>query len=64
MQPNKLAIGDTFTIDGVYAKRSLMQWLKREPKKLQQMVVKAHTESFTEYEKCFPDKIDTNPQKA
>jgi hypothetical protein len=45
-----LAVGDTFTINGFYKKRSFWEWLTKKPKRLQNYVVKEHRKGFTEYE--------------
>lgn len=48
-------IGDTFTMSGMYKKRTFIQWLKREQRVLQNYVIKAKTQALTEYE---PEKKD------
>lgn len=44
-------IGDTFTIANRYKRRAFWQWLRNEPKELQQYKVVAINESYSRYEK-------------
>lgn len=47
-----LEIGDTFTISGVYKRRSFFQWLRREAKELWQHKVTAkYTDGSAEIQK-------------
>lgn len=45
-------IGDKFTINGCYKRRTFMQWIKREPKILQVFVVTETSGSFQRYEEA------------
>ena len=44
-------LGDKFTIQGKYKRRTLLQWLRREPKELQEFVITHVCDSWSEHEK-------------
>ena len=44
-----LLVGDRFTSEGFYQRRTLWQWLTRQPRQLQQYVIVAVSPSFIEY---------------
>jgi len=46
----KYALGDKFTIAGRYKRRSFLQWLRREPKQLQEYIVKESCAAYCRYE--------------
>lgn len=46
-----LKIGETFTIDGIYKRRTFWEWLKRKPKKLQKLKVITEEQGYVEYQK-------------
>lgn len=39
MYGTKFKAGDVYTIQGYYKKRTLWQWLKRQPKELQRWII-------------------------
>ena len=47
---NTMKIGDKFIVSGMYKRRSFWQWIRNEPKKLQQFVVKHTCTSYSENE--------------
>lgn len=51
MAHNNMLVGDRFTMAGSYKRRSLWQWLRKEPKKLQPYVVKRVSTALTEHDK-------------
>lgn len=48
---NPLKIGDTITIGSQYKRRTFWQWLRNEPKALQEYKIVATNESYSEYVK-------------
>lgn len=51
-----LKVGMTFTIAGVYRRRTLIEWLRRRPRKKQIFVVMGRTKPYVMYRPAGTDE--------